>query len=265
MDAMNNRIRTAFETAREARRPALMPYITAGDPAGPTLAELIHAIAGAGADIIEIGMPFSDPIADGPVIASAMHRALQRGITPELVLDGIAAARGSTDVGLVAMVSDSIVSHGGRTEFVARASQAGLDGLIVPDADTADLDDLDSACRTHGMTLSLLVAPSSSEERQREIVARSSGFIYLLARAGVTGERSEAPDIEGRVASLRRMTDLPIAVGFGISSAMHVAAVGACADGAIIGSALVRHLHETEASGGDVTEAARRFVTGLVG
>ena len=260
---MSARIELAFKRAREDGRTALMPYITAGDPPVPALDDLIVAIAESGADIIEIGVPFSDPIADGPVIASAMFRALEQGMTPAEVLAQVARARSRTDVALVAMVSDSIVAHRGRTTFVSEAANAGLDGLIVPDADTADLEDLESACSEHGLALILLVAPTSSDARQAELVSHASGFIYLLARAGVTGERSEAPDISGRVAALRAHTSLPIGVGFGIATAEHVEAVGNSADGAIVGSALVRHLHEAHQTGEDVLKAARTFVSGL--
>lgn len=261
--AMSARIDLAFKLARDTGRTALMPYITAGDPPTPALDDLIVAIAESGADIIEIGIPFSDPIADGPVIASAMFRSLELGTTPADVLAHVAKARSRTDVALVAMVSDSIVAHRGRATFVSEAAAAGLDGLIVPDADTADLADLENACSEHGLALILLVAPTSSDARQAELVSHASGFIYLLARAGVTGERSDAPDISARVAALRSHTNLPIGVGFGIATAEHVEAVGDSADGAIVGSALVRHLHETHQSGGDVLEAARTFVSGL--
>ena len=262
---MSNRLATAFERAKQDGRTALMPYITAGDPPEPELSRLIVAIAEAGADVIEIGLPFSDPIADGPVIASAMYRALGHGMTPATVFEEVARARSSTDVALVGMVSDSIVAHRDRSAFVAEAARAGFDGLIVPDADTSDLEDLEAACRAHGLTLTLLVAPTSTPERQEEIVSHASGFVYLLARAGVTGERSDAPEIAARVEALRACTELPICAGFGISSAEHVASVGRCADGAIVGSALVRHLHDVHESGGDVEAAARTFVAGLNG
>ena len=263
MGFMSTRTATAFARARSEGRPALMPYITAGDPPKPDLSTLIVGMADAGADIIEIGIPFSDPIADGPVIASAMFRSLEAGMTPAGVFAEVKKARATTDVALVGMVSDSIVAHSDRARFVAQAAEAGFDGLIVPDADTRDLGDLQAACETHGLTLTLLVAPMSTPERQREIVKHSSGFIYLLARAGVTGERQEAPDIAGRITELRTLTDLPIGVGFGIATAEHVAAVGASADGAIVGSALVRRLHEAHEAGEDVGAAARDFVKGL--
>ncbi len=265
MACMSTRIATAFARARSEDRPALMPYITAGDPPKPDLSTLIVGMADAGADIIEIGIPFSDPIADGPVIASAMFRSLEAGMTPAGVFDEVKKARAKTDVALVGMVSDSIVAHADRARFVAQAAEAGFDGLIVPDADTKDLEGLQEACKAHGLTLTLLVAPMSTGDRQREIVEKCSGFIYLLARAGVTGERQEAPDIAGRVAELRALTDLPIGVGFGIATADHVSAVGESADGAIVGSALVRRLHDAHEAGEDVATSAHDFVKSLLG
>ena len=260
---MSHRITKAFDRARSEARPALMPYITAGDPATPALSDLLLAIAEAGADIIEVGIPFSDPIADGPVIASAMYRALENGTTPEGVFQEVRRAREQTDVALVAMVSVSIVAHLGLAKFVADAHQAGFDGLIVPDADLDDLAELETACAEQGLALTPLVAPASTLERQREIAQHASGFVYLLARAGVTGERSETPDVSPRVQELRSCTDLPIGVGFGISTAQQVAAIGEVADGAIVGSALVRRLHEANQEGNDVAAEAAAFVSGL--
>lgn len=259
----HDRVAKAFNRSRADNRTAVMPYVTAGDPAGTPLGSLLGALESGGADIIEIGIPFSDPIADGPVIASAMYRALENGSSPGIVFEHIAAARSQLDVALVAMVSMSIVSTLEIDAFVQRAAECGLDGLIVPDADLDDFLVLQNACRLAGLSLTPLVAPSSTPERLQQIVDQASGFIYLLARAGVTGARSDAPDIEDRVQALRNMTDLPIGVGFGISNGHHVAQVGRHADGAIVGSALVKHLHEVDQAGGDVLQAAESFVREL--
>ena len=258
-----NRVDQAFSRCRKEERTAIMPYLTAGDPPDPALGELLVAMDAAGADIIEVGIPFSDPIADGPVIASAMHRALSRGTTPERVFEEVRRVRGSIEIALVAMVSTSIVVHVGVDSFVTSCAEAGFDGLIVPDADLDDFDRLGTDCRQAGLTLSPLVAPTTGLERQRAIADRASGFVYLLARAGVTGERSSAPDIRGRVADLRTVTDLPVCVGFGISTAEHVRAVGRHADGAVVGSALVRVLDQAHHQGTDVCAAAHPFVSDL--
>lgn len=258
-----NRVARAFTRARTEERTAVMPYVTAGDPAGTPFGALLVALEKGGADIIEIGIPFSDPIADGPVIASAMYRALETGVSPGIVFDQIAAVRDELDVALVAMVSMSIVTTLEIDAFVKRAGECGLDGLIVPDADLDDFLVLQNACRLEGLSLTPLVAPSCTPERIQRIVDQASGFVYLLARAGVTGARAEVPDIEGRVQAIRDMTDLPIGVGFGISNGHHVAEVGRHADGAIVGSALVKHLHEVDLTGGDVLQAAESFVREL--
>ena len=258
-----DRMTKAFEKARSEGRPAIMPYVTAGDPPEPGLGHLLRALDGGGADVIEIGVPFSDPIADGPVIASAMHRALERGVTPEDVLESVRAVRDQVDAALVAMVSISIVTHLGPAEFIRAAASAGIDGLIIPDADLDEFAELSVACRDSGLALIPLIAPTTSMERQQVIARSASGFVYLLARAGVTGERTDAPDVSGRIQALRELTDLPIGVGFGISTSAHVQSIGEHADGAIVGSALVRLLHDAHERGNDVTAAAESFVSSL--
>lgn len=260
---MTERLSNAFERARAANRPALMPYVTAGDPTRPPLEDILVAIAEAGADVVEIGFPFSDPIADGPVIASAMHRALEAGLTPPDVLRAVAAARTRTDVPFVGMVSESIVNHRGHDRFVSEAAASGFDGLIVPDADFDHLDELSGACRNSGVALVPLVAPSTGDDRLERLLDQASGFIYLLARAGVTGVRDEAPEVADGVRRVRAVSELPIAVGFGVSNAEHVRTIGRDADGAIVGSALVRRLHEADAAGEDVADAAAEFVRAL--
>ncbi len=239
-----------------------MPFVCADYPEVGATGELLEAIGRAGADIIEVGIPFSDPIADGPVIAGAMHEALTKGSTPGGVLEQVKAARSQIDAGLVAMVTVSIVQRVGVDEFMDRATDAGFDGLIVPDLPIEEADELRASCDRAGLSCSFLVSPTSPPERMRAIAAASTGFVYLLARVGITGERSDAPDVSETVSRLRDSTDLPIACGFGLSTAAHVRAVGSVADAAIVGSALVRHLGE---AGGlkHVTDAAHEFVRAL--
>ncbi|MEO1534382.1 MAG: tryptophan synthase subunit alpha, partial [Planctomycetota bacterium] len=210
----------------------------------------------------EIGFPFSDPIADGPVVAAAMHEALQHGATPQGVLKEVAAARSSIDMCLMSMVSVSIVERlGGPASFVERAANAGFDGFIFPDIAVEEAEPYVNACASAGVGCSLLVAPSTPIDRLRTIADNASGFVYLLARAGITGERRDAPDISDRVQALRDVTDLPVAVGFGISSAEHVRAVVEHADAAIVGSALVRRMSE---HADNAAAEARRFVSELL-
>lgn len=237
-----------------------MPYVTAGHPSLDATRAAIPRMAAAGADIIELGIPFSDPIADGPVIAAAMHRALKGGARLADVFELVRAVREETTVGLVAMVSDSIIERIGGERFVQRAAQAGFDGLIVPDIDVARAASLAARTKASGMAFAMLVAPTTPSERLPELLTLCSGFVYVLARLGITGERADLPDIAPRIEELRRLTDLPLAIGFGISNAEHVAHVTEHADAAIVGSALVRRM---ESEPGDPAGEAARFVEEL--
>ena len=253
---------------------ALMPFVVAGDPSLAQLGEILRGLERGGASVIEVGIPFTDPIADGPVIQAAMQRALDRGVTVEAALEAVAEARPTLDAGLVAMLSYSIVHRLGETEFVRRAADAGFDGLIVPDLPLEASASLRAAASEAGLTLSLLVAPGTTPERAAAVAGASTGFLYVLSRAGITGARSTLPEgLAERVRSLRAVTDLPLAVGFGISTPEQVAAVtgpaeagGAGADAAIVGSSLVRRLHEAGGAAAEVAEAeAGELATGLAG
>jgi len=245
------------------RRGALMPFICGGHPLPGLLDTMLPSLEAGGASIVEIGFPFSDPIADGPVIAAAMHEALMQGSTPLSVLAEVAAARSKTNLGIVAMVSISIVLRIGVRKMVEQAERAGIDGFILPDLPLEESDELIGAIHERGLTASLLIAPSTTAERAERIAKASSGFVYLLARAGITGESQEAPDIGGRVRMLRGITNLPIACGFGISTAEHVRAVVEHADAAIVGSALVRRLGIAHAEGRSAVAEAAMFTSEL--
>ena len=253
------RIESIFRSLRHEQRTGLMPFLTAGYPTLDMTLQTLPVLEHAGASIVELGIPFSDPIADGPVIAASMHDALIAGVTPQMIFDGVARVRNETSLGLIAMVSYSIIRRIGEAEFVSSCASSGLDGLIVPDVDLDDAPRLRDLAGTHQMTFSMLVAPTSTDDRVERLVAASTGFIYALARVGITGEQTAMPDVEGPVARIRAHTDLPVAVGFGISSPEHVAAVTAHADAAIVGSALVRRMGSSD----DPVGAARDFVTTL--
>ncbi len=258
------RIDDIFALARDENRKLLMPFVCAGSPIPGSLGALLGAMERAGAGIVEVGIPFSDPIADGPAIASAMHAALESGCSPAGVFDEVAAARQGLSIGIVAMVSVSIVSAmGGPQAFCQRAHEAGFDGLIIPDCPLEESAALIDAARAHGLSLSLLVSPSTPPERAREIASASTGFVYMLARSGITGERDQAPEIGPRVRELRESTDRPIACGFGIATAEHVRAVVEHADAAIVGSALVRRWRDAHEQGADAVEVGERFVREL--
>ncbi|MCC6322233.1 MAG: tryptophan synthase subunit alpha [Phycisphaerales bacterium] len=258
-----SRIDDIFSALRADRRKALMPFLCGGHPAPDLLPGLLAALQRGGASIVEIGFPFSDPIADGPIIAAAMNQVLSRGGTPTELFDEIARARPSTSVGLVAMLSVSIIWRVGLPEVLERAARAGIDGFIVPDLPVEESGPILGPMRDAGFSTSLLIAPATPPQRAERIARASSGFVYLLARAGITGESGPAPDIAGRVRMIRGMTDLPIACGFGISTAEHVRAVVRHADAAIVGSALVRRLADTAEASGDPLSVAETFTTGL--
>ncbi|MCA9276834.1 MAG: tryptophan synthase subunit alpha [Phycisphaerales bacterium] len=256
-----NRINQAFVNAKETGQGALLPFVCAGSPELEALPRLLPALESAGASVVEIGFPYSDPIADGPTIAAAMHVALQQGITPEKIFEQVSSVRDQLSMGLVAMVSVSIViAMGGPDAFVKRAVEAGFDGFIFPDVSFEETETYREACKAHGATMSLLISPTTPTERAIEIANASSGFAYLLARSGVTGERSDLPDIGERVRSIRSKSSTPIACGFGISNADQVGAVIKHADGAIVGSALVRTMIDATKNNRDYVGACEEFV-----
>ena len=260
------RIEDIFSAARAENRKLLMPFVCAGSPEPGMLGDLLRAMERGGASIVEVGIPFSDPIADGPAIAAAMHVALESGCTPEGVMREVAQIRDQLSIGLVAMVSVSIVNAlGGAQGFCARAKDVGFDGLIIPDCPLEESGALIDAAKSAGLTLSLLIAPTTPAERAQKIASACTGFAYMLARSGITGERENAPEVGGRVAELRQTSELPVACGFGISSAEHVRAVVEHADAAIVGSALVRRLRDAKERGADAVEVGESFVRELAG
>jgi len=254
-----NRIEQRLSEARQRSAGALIPYVCAGAPALDALARVLPVLERAGASVIEVGIPYSDPIADGPVIAASMHKALERGMTPELALEQIASVRERLESGIVAMVSVSLVYAAGIGAFIGRCRDAGVDGFIFPDAPLEESDELVSAAKEAGLTASLLISPTTPGDRAAQIAETCTGFIYMIARAGITGEREAPPEVADRVRALRGVTKLPIGCGFGISTAEHVRAVCEHADAAIVGSALVRRLD----AGGDPYAEAESFVTEL--
>lgn len=259
-----NRIETIFQTLRDQGRRGLMPFVCGGYPSLEQTGAMIEAAERAGASVVEVGVPYSDPIADGPVIASAMHDALTAGLRVDRLFEAVRAVRERVSIGLVSMVSVSIVNGvGGAERYCAMAREAGFDGLIVPDAPLEESGPLVSATAEAGLTLSLLISPSTPEKRAEAIAAKCGGFIYLLARAGITGERDRAPEVGERVRALRSMTDLPIACGFGISTPGHVRAVVEHADAAIVGSALVKRQGAAADPVAETEAFLRELATGL--
>lgn len=268
-----NRVEGAFAEARGAGRKTLVPFAVGGAPDGSAFPRILAALERAGAGVIEVGMPFSDPVADGPVIAAAMHEALRRGATTVRVFDGIREAREAHGVRapIVLMTSVSLVERFGAEAFARAARDAGADGVIFPDAPLEESPRYTEPARRAGLATTLLIAPMTPPDRAEAIAHQCSGFVYLLARAGITGGGGtlDVASLRERIALVRRATSVPIAVGFGIATAAHVRAAvhEAGADGAIVGSALVAAIGAVgrpESEKVDSAEAAHSFVVSLV-
>ncbi len=244
-------------------RPALVAYLTCGDPDLATTREVALAAVGAGAEVLELGVPFSDPVADGPVIQRASERALRQGTKLADVLRLAAELRRQTTAGLIVFSYLNPILQFGLERFCDAAAKAGLDGALVTDLPVEEAGDYLLAMRARQLATVFLAAPTSTDRRLKRIAEASTGFVYAVSRTGVTGERDQPPqDARDLVRRLRRHTRLPIAVGFGISTPQQFAAVGEYAEAAVVGSAIV---HTIERNPGREAAAVREFVSGLVG
>jgi tryptophan synthase alpha chain len=237
---VTSRIDQTFSRLRERREAALIAYLMAGDPSLAETEQLVLELEGAGADIIELGVPFSDPIADGPVIQQAAERALRSGTSLRTILPMVKQLRTKTQIPLVLMAYYNNIHAFGPERFCREAVAAGIDGLIVPDLPPEESDELLRALEPTGVDPIFLVAPTSTDERLRAVAARARGFIYCVSLTGVTGARAALsetlPEYLGRV---RRVTEVPLAVGFGVSRPEHIAALRGHADAAIVASAIL--------------------------
>jgi tryptophan synthase alpha chain len=238
---MRKTLANVFQELRSRQRIGLLPFIPAGFPDLATTTAVLPALQAAGASAIEVGFPFSDPIADGPTIQEAFTAALAKGVKVADVFAAVAAARPKVTIPLLAMVSYSIMYRYGPDRFLSAAKSAGFDAMIVPDLPPPEAQRVCDVIRSAALDTVLLVAPTTTPQRRREIARLSSGFIYYLSLSGVTGEREHLPaDLAEGVRQLRDLTDRPICVGFGISKPSHVAQLQGVADGAIVGSAFVK-------------------------
>jgi tryptophan synthase alpha chain len=243
--ATRARLAETFAALRLRGERALVAYFTAGDPSLGGTRRLALEAARRGADVIELGVPFSDPIADGPVIQRAAMRALERGTSLARVLETVATLRAETGVPLVLLTYFNPVLAFGIKAFARTAAEGGVDGVIVADLPLEEAGPLAAEAEAAGLDLVQLVAPTSTPARVRRIARQSRGFIYVVALTGVTGERRELPrDLEAQIRTLRLVTTKPVCVGFGIGHPDQVAAVGRLADGVIVGSAIVRLVEE---------------------
>jgi tryptophan synthase alpha chain len=236
-----------FARCAEEKRPAFIPFIMAGDPSLDATASYMTALAAGGADIIELGVPFSDPIADGPTNQRATVRALRAGTKLSNIFEMIARHRDRLGVPIVLFTYFNPIHARGVERFAEQAAASGVDGVLCVDLPPEEGErELVPALRDQGVDSIYLLAPTSTKERIDKVAAASSGFIYYVSRTGVTGERAALPaELAKDVKKLRKRTDMPIAVGFGISSPAQVAAVGEAADGVVVGSALVRLIEES--------------------
>ncbi len=260
-----NRIDRCFADLRSRGEKALVCFLTSGDPDFETTGRLVTAVAEAGADIVELGVPFSDPLADGPSIQSSSFRALQAGAGVKGVLDNVASIRRTCDVPIVLMTYFNPVHSFGLREFARSAAQAGADGVIVTDLPPEEAGEWKSAAEAENLATIFLVAPTSTKDRIAAGAKVASGFIYCVSRTGVTGARSEIPaQITEVVSAIKAISDLPVVVGFGISTPEHVRQVDRFADGAVVGSALVNIVADCTDSGDPVPRAAE-FVRKLKG
>ena len=232
-------IKEAFKNGK-----AFIPFITTGDPDLETTGKIVRAMAEAGADLIELGIPFSDPTAEGPVIQSANIRALAGGVTTDKIFDFVKELRKDVKVPLVFMTYANVVFSYGIERFAAKCEEVGMDGLILPDVPFEEKEEFAPAFRAHGVDFISLIAPTS-ENRIAEIAKEAEGFLYVVSSLGVTGERAEiCTNIGSMVEKIREVTDVPCAVGFGISTPEQAAEMAKFADGVIVGSAIVKRIGE---------------------
>ena len=230
-----NRIKEAF-----AGKKAFIPFITCGDPNLKVTEQIVLNAVKAGADLIELGIPFSDPTAEGPVIMEADERALNGGVTTDQIFELVRSLRKTVAIPLVFMTYANVVYSYGSEKFMKQASEAGIDGLILPDVPFEEKEEFRSVCHRYGIDLISMIAPTS-EGRIARIAREAEGFLYIVSSLGVTGVRSAiTSDIGGMVKIVRENTDVPCAVGFGISTPEQAAAMASLSDGAIVGSAIVK-------------------------
>jgi tryptophan synthase alpha chain len=237
------RISRRFRELAEAGELGLVAYVTAGDPSLAATEKIVLAAAKAGADVIELGVPFSDPVADGPTIQRASERALRNGTTLAGVIDLVRRIRKHSDVPLVLFSYFNPILQMGLEKFAAEAAAAGADGVLATDLTLEEAAEYRAILHAHALDTIFLVAPTSTDSRLEQIANASSGFLYVISRAGVTGAREALPaELPGLVRRVRKFTSLPIAVGFGISLPTHVTVLGGIADAAVVGSALVAEI-----------------------
>ena len=255
-----------FRCLRDDGSKAFMPFVTAGDPDLPFTADVLRELDDAGCDMCELGIPYSDPIADGPVVQASFTRALDKGVKLRQIFGDAGELLPTLAMPVVTMVSYSIIHRQGLQQYVTRAKEAGFAGAIVPDLLVEEAAPLANICRREDFSLIQLVTPMTPRDRALRIVESSTGFVYYVSVTGITGERKELPaELVDSVSQLREKTELPICIGFGISQAKHVRMLAPVADGLIVGSAIVRRIAEAQQRDrSTVLQEVRRFVDELL-
>ena len=243
-----------FTKLRAEKRKALMPFITAGDPDLDFTAAVLEELVARGASMCEVGIPYSDPIADGPVIQASYTRALNKGIKLNSILETLGKVAPQLAAPVVTMVSYAIIYRHGVEKYADELKERGVAGMIVPDLPVEESPRLAKVCQTRDLSLIQLVTPLTPRDRVLKIAETSSGFIYYVSVAGITGERTKLPpELAERVGWLREQTPVPVCIGFGISEPEHVKLLAPVADGLIVGSAIVRRMAEVETQGREKT------------
>ena len=257
------RIEDAFKTLKQEGKKGFIPFITAGDPELATTEELLVVLANSGATLIELGVPFSDPMADGPVIQRASERALKRGFNFQAILDTVARARKQIDIPIILFSYYNPLLQFGLKRVAKAVKDAGLDGVLVTDLSPEESGEFEAELRPNGLDMIFLIAPTSTDERLKLVAQRASGFIYAVSRAGVTGAQATvSAEAEKLVNRMRQFSELPIAVGFGISNAEQVRGVNRYADAVVVGSAIVAEMERLEGTP-EMAERIGKFLTGL--
>ncbi|MCG8449676.1 MAG: tryptophan synthase subunit alpha [Pirellulales bacterium] len=255
-----------FAKLRAENRKALMPFLTAGDPDLEFTAAMIEELVARGASLCEVGIPYSDPIADGPVIQESYTRALQQGVKVESILQTLGKVAPRVEAPLVTMVSHAIIYRHGPEKYADALLECGVAGMIVPDLPVEESPRLAAICAARDLSLIQLVTPTTSRDRALKIAETSSGFLYYVSVAGITGERATLPpELQERVSWLRQQTPLPVCIGFGISKPEHVKLLAPVADGLIVGSAIVRRMADAETQGREQTlRGVAEYVSSLL-
>ena len=258
------RIKSTFEELKSRGEKALIAFITAGDPDVETTEKLVLEMEEKGADIIELGLPFSDPLADGPVIQKSSQRALKKGMNTSAFLEMISRLRQKTRVPLLVLTYYNLVFSYGEEKFITDAARAGIDGLVIPDLPLEESSSLQSLALQQGVDLIYLLTPTSTEERIRMTSERAQGFIYCVALTGVTGVRDNLSiNAEDMVKRIKNYTPLPLALGFGISTPQQAGEAAAFCDGIIVGSGIVRMVEQLGESPGNLLREVGNYISSL--